>query len=107
HERRQPAGKAAMLAAALRRGDIQAVQELIHGGAKPHWSWVCETMRGGHLALAAVLLESDVERNVFTMAAVGDFARLTRRVCRVPVDAQLTASMEPASDEVTALHVGC
>jgi ankyrin repeat protein len=107
HERRQPAGKAAKVAAALRQGDIPAVRKLVRGGAKPHWGWVCETMRGGHLALAEVLLESGVERNVFTMAAVGDVARLTRRVYRVPVDARLAASMEPASDQVTPLHVGC
>lgn len=107
HEHREPAGKAAKLAVALRQGDIQAVRRLVHGGAKPHWSWVCETMRGGHLALAEVLLESGVERNVFTMAAVGDVARLIRRVCRVPADARLARSMEPASDQVTPLHVGC
>jgi hypothetical protein len=80
---------------------------LVHGGAKPQWDWICEAMRGGHLALAEGLLESGVERNVFTMAAVGDFARLTQRVCRVPADAQLAARMEPASDQVTPLHVGC
>lgn len=76
-------------------------------GMKPHWCWVCETMRGGHLALAELLVESDVERNVFTMAAMGDVARLKRRVSRVPADARLTISMEPASEQVTPLHVGC
>jgi hypothetical protein len=107
HERRQPTGKAAKLAASLRQGDLHALRKLVGDGAKPHWGWVCETMRGGHLALAQALLESGVERNVFTMAALGDVARLTRRVCRVPADARLTASMEPASDQVTPLHVGC
>jgi hypothetical protein len=107
HEQRQPVGKPAKLALALRQGDIQAVRKLMRGGAKPHWSWVCETMRAGHLALAEVLLESGVERNVFTMAAVGDVARLTRRVRRVPADGRLVASMDPASHQVTPLHVGC
>ena len=57
--------------------------------------------------MAEVLLESDVERNVFTMAAVGDVARLTRRLRRVPADARLAASLESVSDQVTPLHVGC
>jgi ankyrin repeat protein len=64
-------------------------------------------MRGGHLTLAEMLLESGVERNVFTMAAVGDVAGLARRVRRVPVDSQLAASMEPACHQVAPLHVGC
>jgi hypothetical protein len=83
------------------------VRKLVRGGAKPHWSWVCETMRGGHLTFAEMLLESGVERNVFTMAAVGDVAGLARRVRRVPADSQLAASMEPACHRVTPLHVGC
>jgi ankyrin repeat protein len=64
-------------------------------------------MRGGHLALALVLLESAVERNVFTMAAIGDAAGLARRLSRVPADARLTANMEPASQQVTPLHIAC
>jgi ankyrin repeat protein len=80
---------------------------LLGVGVEPHWGWVCETMRGGHTALAEVLLESGVERNVFTMAAMGDVARLKRRLARVPADARLTANMEPASQGVTPLHVAC
>jgi hypothetical protein len=64
-------------------------------------------MRGSHLALAEVLLESGVVRNVFTMAAMGDVARLRRRLGRVPPDARLTAGMEPGSERVTPLHVAC
>jgi hypothetical protein len=95
------------LAAALREGDIKMVRRMLCAGLKPHWCWVCETMRVGHLALAETLLESGVERNVFTMAAMGDVARLKRRVGRVPADARLTANMEPASQRVTPLHVAC
>ena len=46
-------------------------------------------MRGGHLALAKAILDSGVELNVFTMAAVGDLAGVTRRTRRVPADARL------------------
>jgi hypothetical protein len=95
------------LAAALREGNIERVRELLRAGLKPHWCWVCETMRGGHLALAEMLLESGVERNVFTMAAMGDAAGLARRLGRVPADARLAADMEPASRQVTPLHVAC
>ena len=80
---------------------------LLRAGLKPHRDWVCETIRAGHLALAEMLLESGVERNVFTMAAVGDTGGLERRLSRVPADARLTASMEPASEGVTPLHIGC
>jgi hypothetical protein len=83
------------------------VRQLLRGGLKPHWSWVCETMRGGHLALAEMLLETGVKRNVFTMAAMGDAAGLARRLGRVPADARLAADMEPASRQVTPLHVAC
>jgi ankyrin repeat protein len=95
------------LAAALREGDIKIVRKMLGAGLKPHWYWVCETMRGGHLALAEVLLESGVERNVFTMAATGDVTRLKRRVAQLPTDARLTASTEPACRHVTPLHVAC
>jgi hypothetical protein len=105
--RPEPASAAAQLAAALRQGDIKIVRRLLGTGMKPHWSWVCETMRGGHLALAEVLLECGVDRNVFTMAAMADVARLKRRVGRVPTDARLAASMEPATQRVTPLHVAC
>jgi hypothetical protein len=96
-----------LLASALRHGDIKTVRKLVHAGMTPHWGWVCETMREGHLALAEVLLESRLERNTFTMAAMGDVKRLTRRLQRARTDARLTASMDPASSRVTPLHVGC
>lgn len=104
---REPAGQPAKLAKALRQGDIKVVQKVLRGGAKPRWDWVCETMRGGHLALAEVLLKSGAERNVFTMAATGDVAGLTRRLCRTPAEARRTASMDPNSLDVTPLHVAC
>jgi ankyrin repeat protein len=102
-----PATRTAALAAALRQGDIDMVRRLLAAGLKPDWSWVCETMRGGHIALAELLLNSGIRRNVFTMAAMGDVVRLERRLCKVPAGARLTASMEPASQGVTALHVAC
>ena len=64
-------------------------------------------MREGHLDLAESILESGVERNVFTMAAMGDAKRLSRRLARKPGDARLAAGKEPGGDRVTALHVGC
>jgi hypothetical protein len=96
-----------ILATALRKGDIKTVRMLFRAGMNPRWDWVCETMRGGHRALAEWLLESGVERNIFAMAAIGDKKELTRRLRRVPADARLSASMEPASTGVTPLHVGC
>jgi hypothetical protein len=95
------------LAAALRHGDITSVRRLMNAGMTPHWNWVCETMRGGHLALAEVLLKSGVRRNVFTIAAMAELARLKRRLGRVTSDATLAASMEPASRLVTPLHIAC
>ena len=94
------------LAALIRRGDIKTLRARLRTGAKPHWSWVCETLREGHLALAEMLLESGVERNVFTMAAMGDSVRLTRRLRRVPTDARLVADFAPNCLNVTPLHVG-
>ena len=105
--RSEPASAAATLAAALRQGDIKAARRLLGAGMKPHWGWVCETMRSGHLALAEVLLASGVQRNVFTMAAMGDVARLKRRLGQVPTDARLAANMEPSCRQVTPLHVAC
>lgn len=64
-------------------------------------------MREGHLALAEMLLQSGVERNIFTMAAMGDLTGLASRLRRVRADAFLTANMEPASSRVTPLHVAC
>jgi hypothetical protein len=95
------------LAAALRRGDVNRVRSLVSMGAVPTWSWVCETMREGHLAVAEMLLESGVERNTFTMAAMGDLAGLTRRLGREPLDARLAEGMEPACHGLTPLHVAC
>jgi ankyrin repeat protein len=95
------------VAAALRKGDIKEVRGLLRAGLNPHWGWVCETMRSGHVALAEMLLESGVEQNVFTMAAMGDSEGLERRLSQVRSDARLSGSMEPASDGVTPLHVGC
>jgi ankyrin repeat protein len=95
------------LAAALREGDIKIVRKLLRAGLKSHWCWVCETMRGGHLTLAEMLLKSGVDKNVYTMAATGDVLGLERRLRRVRTDARLTASMEPASEGVTPLHVAC
>jgi len=95
------------VARALREGDIKTLRKLVRAGNTPHWGWVCETMREGHLALAAFLLESGVEPNIFTMAAMGDAKGLTRRLTRVPADARLAAGMEPASKRVTPLHVAC
>jgi hypothetical protein len=106
-EHREPVSKPAKLAKALRQGDIKAVRKLVRGGAKPRWDWVCETMRGGHLVLAEVLLKSGVERNVFTMAATVDVAGLARRLCRTPAEARRTTSIQPNSLDVTPLHVGC
>ena len=106
---RQSAAKAgaARLAGALRLGDLATVQKLICGGLTPHWSWVCETMRESHLDLATPLLQSGVERNVFTLAAVADAKGLARRLRRAPAEARLTASFEPACEGVTAMHVAC
>jgi hypothetical protein len=92
---------------ALREGDRTMVRKLLGAGLKPHWSWVCETMREGHLDLAELILQSGVQRNAFTMAAMGDVAGLARRLRRVGGDARLAARMEPASEYVTPLHVGC
>jgi ankyrin repeat protein len=64
-------------------------------------------MRDGHLALAEMLLEAGVERNIFTLAAMGDLAGLTLRLGRAPSDARLTVGMAPAGHDVTPLHVAC
>lgn len=106
---KHPRGRApsTVLASALRQGDTRSIKRLLRDGTAPRWDWICETMREGHLALAEMLVESGVERNVFTMAAMGDVKRLTSRLRRVPADAGLRASMEPASDQVTPLHVAC
>src|SRR5258708_27383675 len=51
-----------VLATALRQGDIKEARKFLRAGVTPRWCWVCETMRGGHLPLANVLLESGVQR---------------------------------------------
>jgi hypothetical protein len=106
-KRPQARAGSTILASALRQGDIKTIRKLLSTGITPHWGWVCETMREGQLALAEVLLESGVERNIFTMAAIGDMKGLKRRLGRVRADARLTVSMEPASAGMTPLHVGC
>jgi ankyrin repeat protein len=83
------------------------VQKLLNAGTTPHWDWICETMREGHIALAEMLLQSGVERNIFTMAAMGDEKGITTRLRRARADARQTADMEPASSRVTPLHVAC
>jgi hypothetical protein len=107
NRRRPTHAPSTVLATALREGDITTMRKLLRVGMAAQWDWVCETMREGHLDLAEMLLQSGVERNVFTMAAMGDVKRLVRRLARVPADALLSVSMEPASDRVTPLHVGC
>jgi ankyrin repeat protein len=86
---------------------LKTIKKLLDAGTLPRWDWICETMREGHRALAEALLESGVRRNIFTMAAMADLKGLARRLKRAPAEARLTASMEPASRHVTALHVGC
>src|SRR5262245_60050769 len=106
-QRSEPVGKPAKLAKALREGDIRAVRQLVRGGAEPRWDWVCETMRGGHLALAEILLKSGAKQNVFTLAATADVAALKRRLDRTPTEALCIVSMQPNSLDVTPLHFGC
>src|ERR1043166_3495702 len=103
--RREPVGAPAKLAKALRQGDIKAVRSLVRGRAKPHWDWVCATMRSGHLHLAEVLLKSGAERNVFTMAAIADVAGLSRRLRQRPEEAQRAINMLPNCIDMTPLHV--
>jgi ankyrin repeat protein len=95
------------IAAALRDGNVKALRRVLTSGRQPHWSWVCETMRSGHLNVSEMLVKSGVDRNVFTMAAMGDATGLKRRLSRVRGDARLTVNMEPASERVTPLHVAC
>jgi hypothetical protein len=104
---RQPVGKPAQLAKALRDGNIAAVRKFVRGGAQPTWDWICETMRGGHLELAEFLLRSGVRRNVFTLAALGDVTGLIRRVRRSPAETRRSTEMWPNSLDATPLHVGC
>jgi len=95
------------LTPALRQGDLATVRKLMRRGAEPHWNWICETMRSGHVALAEFLLESGAERNVFTLAALADRPGLMRWLRKKPADAPLVADMEPNSRGITPLHVAC
>ena len=106
---KRPRGRApsTLIATALRYGNVKLIRKLVSGGITPRWDWICETMREGHLALAEMLLEFGVKRNVFTLAAMGDVKGLERRLRRVGEDARQAVSMEPASDRVTPLHVAC
>lgn len=104
---REPAGQPARLAKALRQGDIEAVRRLVRSGVQPRWDWICETMRGGHLAMAEALLETGVEPNLFTMAAMGDVAGLTHKLGRTPEEARQSVRMQPNGLGVTPLHVAC
>jgi len=96
-----------VLAKALRQGDTKTLRKLVRAGVTPHWGWICETMREGHLAVAEAILELGVKRNIFTMAAMAEEKGLARRLTRTPADARLTADMEPACQQVTPLHVAC
>ena len=102
---KSPTGTTAKMAAALRAGDQTIVRRLLRAGMKPHWSWICETMRGGNLALAETLLGLGVDCNVYTMAAMGDTVGLEHQLRRARADARVDANMEPASKGVTPLHV--
>jgi ankyrin repeat protein len=106
---KRPRGQArsTVVSAALRHGDLKTVRRLLDLGTTAHWGWICETMREGHIALAEMLLQSGVERNIFTMAAMGDVKGLTSRLKRARADARLSADTEPASSRVTPLHVAC
>jgi hypothetical protein len=63
---------------------MRAVRALIRGGATATRDWVCEAMRGGHLAVAELLREAGVEHDAFTLAALGDAAGLGRWLRRAP-----------------------
>ena len=52
--RPDPTTNCSGLAAALPQGDIKAVRMLQDAGMIPHWSWVCETLRGGHLTRISI-----------------------------------------------------
>lgn len=95
------------LGAALLAGAVAAVRGWIDQGTLPDWSWICETMRGGHVGVAEFLLKNGVSRNIFTMSAMAEATAVKRRLQRVPQDAQRTASFEPGCEGVTPLHVGC
>jgi ankyrin repeat protein len=97
--------RSTVIATALRHGDMRMIQKLLDAGSTPQWDWICETMREGHLELAEMVLQSGAERNMFTMAAMGDLKGLTARLRRVRAEARLTTSMDPASDVVTPLHI--
>jgi ankyrin repeat protein len=98
--------RAANLAAALRRGDAELLAALRQQGLHPSRDWVFETMRSGHLALAAAVIAAGVEPDAFTMAAMADFSGLSACLDRSPDEARSTADLAD-SDRVTPLHVAC
>ncbi|MFO1093008.1 MAG: ankyrin repeat domain-containing protein [Planctomycetaceae bacterium] len=98
---------AGTVGAALRAGDLDFVRDWICRGTQPDWSWICETMRGGHFEVAEFVMQSGVSRNIFTMAAMAEAAHLKRRLRRFAQDARRTANMEPGCVAVTPLHVAC
>lgn len=106
-KRRAPTPPRPSLAAAIRTGDLRALQKLLGGGPAPHWGWVCEALREGQPAAAQALLDSGAEQNVFTLAALGDWKKLARRLNRSPTEARFLASFKPTSEQVTPLHVAC
>jgi hypothetical protein len=95
------------IAAVLRRGDVKKMRALLGDGAKPHWSWICETMHSGGIELARMLLDQGIEPNVFTMAALADYQRLKRHLRSKSGESRRTADFEPACRGVTPLHVAC
>lgn len=102
-----PRSVPAKVALALREGNVSQLRRLLCNGIDPDWSWICETMRSGHLVLAELLLQFGVEKNIFTMAAMGDMTGLKRRLAQHPEDALSATDMNPACHRITALHVAC
>lgn len=106
-KRKRGTGRSTQPAHALRNGDVEKIKSIVDGGVKPDRSWVCEAIRLGHFSVAEDLLQLGVTRDVFTMAALADVQRLSRRLSRSAADACLAVSMEPASEGVTPLHIAC
>ena len=94
-------------ALAIRTGDVETVRGWLASGARPEWPWVCETMRNGHLPLAELLLLAGAERNLFSLAAVGDRNGVRTRLQEHPEEARQTVSLPPACVEIGVLHVAC
>lgn len=64
-------------------------------------------MAAGQHRLAENLLKSNVPRDVFTMSAMAEVDRLQRRLSPDQSHASLRIRMNPASSQVTPLHVAC